>query len=149
MKYLVTICLLFFALQATDSLAQSETEVEGVTSAVEDYVLGFYKGDSDRIRRSVRENVTKYGFVIPRDEKTYAGSAMSFEQMIAYCDRVKERERFTPDSAVREIEVLDMLDQTAVVKLTAVWGVDYLQLAKYDGKWMIIHVLWQTHPVDS
>ena len=27
-------------------------------------------------------------------------------------------------------------------KLTAWWGTDYVLLAKYDGRWMITHVLW-------
>jgi hypothetical protein len=39
-----------------------------------------------------------------------------------------------------------VLDQTASAKLTASWGIDYLLLAKYDGRWMITHVLWQTPP---
>ncbi|MBC7790917.1 MAG: nuclear transport factor 2 family protein, partial [Anaerolineae bacterium] len=38
----------------------------------------------------------------------------------------------------------DVLDQTASAKLTAWWGTDYLLLGKYDGKWMISHVLWQS-----
>lgn len=34
----------------------------------------------------------------------------------------------------------------AAAKVTAWWGTDYLQLAKYDGQWMIVHVLWQSPP---
>ncbi|MDH3628431.1 MAG: nuclear transport factor 2 family protein [Acidobacteriota bacterium] len=29
-------------------------------------------------------------------------------------------------------------------RLTAEWGVDYFHLAKYDGKRMLVHVLWQS-----
>ena len=32
----------------------------------------------------------------------------------------------------------------AIAKLTASWGTDYFLLAKMDGKWMIMQVLWQT-----
>ena len=39
-----------------------------------------------------------------------------------------------------------MLDQTASVKVVAWWGIDYLLMGKYDGKWMISHVLWQSPP---
>jgi hypothetical protein len=48
--------------------------------------------------------------------------------------------------AVKEVEILDLMDQTAVVKVTAVWGVDHMQLAKFDGTWRIVHILWQSHP---
>jgi hypothetical protein len=42
--------------------------------------------------------------------------------------------------------VLDVLDQTAVAKVTAQWGIDYMHLAKYDGRWKIINIVWQAHP---
>ncbi|MFL5627186.1 MAG: hypothetical protein ACJ788_16520 [Ktedonobacteraceae bacterium] len=53
----------------------------------------------------------------------------------------------TDQEAVKHA-VLDyeVLDHTASVKLIAAWGIDYMHLAKYNGKWMILHVLWQTHP---
>ena len=42
--------------------------------------------------------------------------------------------------------IFDVQDQTASAKLTAWWGTDYLLLARYDGRWMIREVLWQTPP---
>ena len=42
-----------------------------------------------------------------------------------------------------------MLDQTASIKLVAEWGVDYMHLAKFDGKWMIVNMLWQGPPKKS
>ena len=69
---------------------------------------------------------------------------MTFDQMIAFADGVKASGRSRPASDPKEVAILDILDQTATVKVTAYWGTDYLQLAKYDGTWMILHVLWQT-----
>jgi len=51
-----------------------------------------------------------------------------------------------PADAPKEIVVLDLMDQTACARLTAEWGVDILQLARFDGRWQILHVLWQSHP---
>ena len=31
----------------------------------------------------------------------------------------------------------------ASVKLVAGWGIDYIQLTRYSGEWMIINVLWE------
>ena len=45
-----------------------------------------------------------------------------------------------------DIEVMDVLDQTAAAKLTAHWGIDYMHLVREDERWKIIHVLWQSHP---
>jgi hypothetical protein len=51
-----------------------------------------------------------------------------------------------PADAPKGIDIYEVLDQTASVKLTASWGIDYMLLAKFDGRWMITHVLWQTPP---
>ena len=51
-----------------------------------------------------------------------------------------------PKDAPKEVVIFDMTDQIATAKLTAWWGIDYMHLAKYDGKWKIVNVLWQTHP---
>ncbi|MGH9838243.1 MAG: nuclear transport factor 2 family protein [Blastocatellia bacterium] len=35
---------------------------------------------------------------------------------------------------------------SASAKLVAEWGMDYFHLAKYDGKWKIVNVMWQSLP---
>lgn len=44
--------------------------------------------------------------------------------------------------APKKIEIFDVQDQTAAGKLTVAWGTDYFQLAKYDGKSMIVNIVW-------
>jgi hypothetical protein len=125
---------------------QQTNDREAVRRAVLDYVEGFYEGDTAKIVRSIRPEVTKYGFYVPRDSSRYAGEAMSYREMIDYAKNVKARGRPTPASAPKKVDVLDVADQTASAKLTAWWGIDYVQLAKYNGRWMILHVLWQSRP---
>jgi hypothetical protein len=71
---------------------------------------------------------------------------MAWSEFHAYANRVKARRSFAPATAPKDIQLFEVLDQTASAKLTAFWGIDYLLLAKYDGRWMISHVLWQTPP---
>ena len=71
---------------------------------------------------------------------------MSSAVFIESATNVLRRGGPAPATAPKEIEILDVADQTAAAKLTAWWGIDYLQLAKYDGRWMIVHVLWQSPP---
>ena len=121
-------------------------DTAGVRRAVLDYVEGFYEGDSTKHIRSIRPEVFKYGFWIPRDSSKYSGEQMKWPEFHAYTKRVRDNKRFAPATAPKDIVIYDVLDQTASAKLTAYWGVDYLLLAKYDGRWMISHVLWQTPP---
>ena len=43
-------------------------------------------------------------------------------------------------------QVLDVMDMTASVKLTAHWGIDHMHLLKKKGRWKIVQILWQSHP---
>jgi len=126
--------------------AQNATEEQAVKEAVLDYVEGFYEGDTLKIKRSILPQVNKYGYYQPKDSKIYAGESMSFKEMIQYAAKVKSKNRPAPKTAPKEVKIFDVLDQTASAKLTARWGTDYLLLAKYDGKWMIVQVLWQSVP---
>jgi hypothetical protein len=118
----------------------------GVERAALDYLEGFYEGDTAKIRRGVHPDVTKFGFYVPRGGGAYEGEPMTFQEMLDYADGVKARGNHPPADAPKVVEVLDVLDQTAAAKVTAWWGTDYLQLARYDGQWKILHVLWQTPP---
>jgi hypothetical protein len=132
------------ALCAPPSILAQDTA--GVRAAVLDYVEGFYEGDSTRLVRSVRPEVYKYGFSRARDATTYRGTQMTWPDFHAYANRVKARGGGAPPNAPKGIEIFDVQDQTASAKLTAWWGTDYLLLARYDGRWMITHVLWQSPP---
>jgi hypothetical protein len=125
---------------------QNHPDAEAVTRAALDYLEGFYEGDADKIRRGVHTDVVKYGFYRSDSTEQYGGSAMSFDDMIAFTNRMRESGRTAPEGASKEVILLDILDQTAAVKVVAWWGVDYLQLAKYDGEWKILHVIWQSLP---
>jgi hypothetical protein len=124
--------------------AQGSTDRDGVMRATLDYLEGFYEGDTAKLVRSIRPDVHKYGFDWMAKDKRYAGEQMTWDEILGYARRFKERGRATPATAPRKVELLDVLDQTASAKVTAWWGTDYVLLAKYDGKWMITHVLWQS-----
>jgi hypothetical protein len=127
--------------------AQSGTDRDGVRRAALDYIEGFYEGDAAKLHRSVRPEVTKFGFFKEGPSSPYASEPMSFDEMLAFAERVKTTGRGGPPAnAPKEVIVLDVQDQTAAAKVIAWWGTDYLHLARYDGKWMILHVIWQTPP---
>ncbi len=116
---------------------------DGVKRAVLDYLEGFYEGDTAKLVRSLRPELFKYGFWKEKDSTSYAGEKMSYEEAIGYARRFKANKRTTPDTAPREVTLFDVQDQTASAKVRAWWGTDYILLGKYDGRWMISHVLWQ------
>lgn len=116
---------------------------DAVRRAVLDYLEGFYEGDSVKLVRALRPELFKYGFWKEKDSTRYIGEKMSYAEAIAYAVRFRAQHRTTPPNAPRDITLFEVLDQTASAKVRAWWGSDYVLLGKYDGRWMISHVLWQ------
>lgn len=117
-----------------------------IQRAVLDYVEGFYEGDTAKLVRGIRPDVHKYGFWRPRDSTSYQGEQMTWAEILGYARQVKASGRQTPATAPKTVDIYDVQNQTASARLTASWGTDYLLLGKFDGKWMITHVLWQSPP---
>ena len=124
----------------------TSAEREAVKRAVLDYVEGFYEGDSAKLARSIRPEVYKYGFWRARDSTRYVGEQMTWPEFFSYARSVKQNNRQAPPTAPKQIELYDVQNQSASAKLTASWGTDYLLLGRYDGKWMISSVMWQSPP---
>lgn len=138
--------LVAFASAAPSPAAAQSADVEGVRRAALDYIEGFYEGDSTKLIRSVRPEVYKYGFSRRGTDSTYRGTQMAWPAFLEFAGNVLRSGRPAPATAPKGVQVLDVLDQTAAVKITAYWGTDYLLLGRFEGRWMITHVLWQSPP---
>lgn len=146
----VLMTALAFATLPLPAIAQQSPAGPGARDSVRraalDYLDGFYEGDSAKIVRSVRPDVRKVGYYIARNATAYATEEMPFAEFLSYVRNFKKNNRSTPANAPHEVIVGEVNDQTATAKVVAWWGIDYLQLARYDGKWMIVNVMWQSPP---
>ena len=122
--------------------AVASADREAVVRAAKDYLEGFYEGDTVKLGRALRADMSKYGFWADSTGK-YAGERMTYAEAIEYAKKVKARNRPVPAAWPRDVTVFEIQDQTASAKVTAWWGTDYLLLGKYDGQWKISDILWQ------
>jgi hypothetical protein len=137
-KLLMCPLLLFACLTAADA-QQSDRDL--VYAAIEDYVDALYLVQPERIERSVHPNLTKKGFWRKSGEEPYGPEqSMTFQQLVTLAGKWNASGGLPKDAP----KIFDVQDQTASAKLTAQWGTDYFQLGKYNGKWMIVNVLWQS-----
>jgi hypothetical protein len=127
--------------------SEAQKDVEAIRQAVLDYVEGAYMVDPSRTKRSVHPELAKLGF-IQKEESGYAEHRMTFEELVEIV-KTFNQDGHIPEDAPKKITIYEVLDQTASAKLEAWWGIDYIHLVKFDEKWMIVNVLWQTHPPES
>ena len=124
----------------------SVDERKAVERAVLDYVEAIYLAKPELIRRSVHPQLQKIGYVRPDKESPFTESKMTYDALVKLSGSWNADGKKASKKTKYKIEILDLLNQMAVVKLTAIWGIDYMHLAKYEGKWKILHVMWQQHP---
>ncbi len=124
--------------------AQSPEDRQGVEKAVLNYVEAFYEADTTKAYESVAPFLAKRGYYTGKNSELREAT-MSFDQLISLSKRWKQTQHITPETP-KKITVFEILDKTASAKLEAKWGIDYFHLAKLNGKWMIVNVLWQDPP---
>ena len=137
-----SICLVAIA---SASRAQVPADRDAVRRAALDYIEGFYDGDTAKLVRALRPELSKYGFWRDSTQK-YIGEQMTYTEAIEYAKRVRARNRPVPAGWPKEVSIFEVQGHTAAAKVTAWWGTDYLLLAKFDGRWMIRDVLWESPP---
>lgn len=135
------------AAPAVSSRTQSAQDREAVRQAGLDYVEGVYNVQPERIERSVHPTLVKRGFYKKDASTPYAELHMTYDQLVNLARTWnKDGKR---DTRVKNVEVLDLADKTAVVKITAQWGIDYMLLGKFDNGWKITQIIWQSPPPKS
>ena len=148
-RWVFTILTAFAIMMPGKGQAQDKSDQAGIKMAVLDYVEGIYEVQPERIERSVSKDLAKVGYWRAPDATTYGEAPMSYEELVDLAGKWNKSGNVDPEKAPKQIEILDLMDQIAVVKLSAQWGIDYLNLAKIDGRWMIKNVLWQSYPSDA
>ncbi len=126
----------------------AEKEHRAVERAVLDYCEAFYDIKPELLERSLHPELHKFGFYRESADQEYRKVTSSYDGLVQLAKVWNKEGRFGKD-ALKKVEVLDVLDKIACAKLIGAWGIDYVHLAKYDGKWMIEQVIWQSHPMSS
>lgn len=144
MKKLFALLLLSLALSVAVK-AQTNEDKEAVRQAALDYIESIYEVNPAKVERSVHPDLAKHGFFIKKGETVYSPHIMTYAQLVELAKNYNKNGA-VPKDAPKEVVIFEVSDQTASAKVTASWGIDYLHLAKYEGKWKIINILWQSPP---
>lgn len=140
--------VLFVLLVSTASFAQDyQKDLDDLKAAAQGYIDIFYKGDTLLAYKYVDQSLRKVGWRYRADKQQYSGNReLPFTAVVDLAKRLKENPLEIPEGTPREVEVLEVNDKIAIVKVTALWGIDYLNFVKIDQEWKIINIVWQSPP---
>ena len=116
-------------------------DLEAIRRAALDYMQGWYEGDAERMRRSLHPELAKRAIL--RDPQTGAErfSHLTKQQMVDKTAQGGGTD--TPsDKRYYDVSVLDIYGDIASVRAESYEYIDYLHLARREGTWMIVNVLW-------
>ena len=144
---IIAVFLIVFAGTLATTQAQttvSDADKAAITQTALDYLEGWYAADGERMERALHPELAK------RIMRTNAQGQSRLDQMSAmtlvqYTRRGGGKD--TPkDKQQKDITILDVFGNTASVKAVAADWIDYLHVAKSNGKWVIVNVLWELKP---
>jgi NADPH:quinone reductase-like Zn-dependent oxidoreductase len=114
-------------------------DTELIRSVALDYIEGWYDGDAARMARALHPALVKR--LVLRKEGGSVIEEMSATQLIEQTAGGGGRD--TPAARRRaDVRVLDVFADSASVRVDAAEWIDYMHLARWNGEWRIVNVLW-------
>jgi hypothetical protein len=142
-KIIVIFIVLVVLIFSVFVLAENEAEKAAIKNAALDYLEGWYDGDAMRMERALHpEFFTKRGILVNPNTGQMATPHLNAEMMIGYVKQGGGKS-FPREKLKNEVIILDIYKNTASVKAISAQYMDYIHLAKFDGKWMIVNILWE------
>ena len=139
---------LFCSLLASPLTAQTAADSAGIRSAALDYIQGWYTADAARMERALHPELAKR--MVQDDPKSHKSvlNDMGAKELVQYTREGGGRETPTQQRQA-DVSILDIYQGAASAKVIAKDWVDYLQLARWNGRWQIVNVLWELKPRDA
>ena len=138
---LILLTVLFSASHAN---AQTPSDAELIKQTALDYIEGWYEGNAERMERALHPELAKR-IVRTDDRGRYNLGQMGAMTLVQYT-RAGGGKNTPKDKQQKHVTVLDIFGNAASAKVIASEWVDYLQLAKWNGRWVIVNVLWELKP---
>jgi len=122
------------AAKAPGSSAPAKNDNQAITQAALDYIEGWYEGSPARMEKALHPSLVKRRAAGDRIEE------LDYKTMMDYTR--KGGGKAVPKSAYKiEVKILHVSNNISAV-MTSSQYIDYLHLAKLDGQWKIVNVLW-------
>lgn len=123
--------------------AQTSADSAAIKATALDYIDGYYTGDAARMERALHPDLAKR--IVTTDQQGHSRLGQMSAMGLVLGTRAGGGK---DDPNKREdVRILDIFQNVAAVRIDAGTWVDYLQVAKWNGRWVIVNVLWELrHP---
>ena len=141
----LSFALLFFMLVfVAHAHAQTPADSAAIKQTALDYIEGWYEGNAERMEKALHPELAKR-IVRTNPEGRSRLDQMGAMTLVQYTRRGGGKD--TPkEKQQKDVTILDVFENAASVKVVANDWIDYLHVAKSNGQWVIVNVLWELKP---
>jgi hypothetical protein len=126
---------------ASPAWAQTAADSAAIKATALDYIEGWYQGNAERMERAVHPDLAKR--IVNTNER--GRSVLGHQSAMTLVQNTRRGGgKETPPAEQRtDARILDIFQNTASVRVDAGSWIDYLHIAKWNGRWVILNVLWE------
>ena len=129
-------------LAAAPAAAQGAADSAAIRATALDYIDGWWSGDAQRMASALHPELVKRIRVTDATGNREWIDNMGATRLVQGTGRGGGRE--TPVTTRRsEVRILDIFQNTAIVRVDAGPWVDHMQMVRWGGRWLILNVLWE------
>src|SRR5215470_1742829 len=140
----ILILAVFSVICAHAQTVSTDADREAIKATALDYIEGWYEGNAERMERALHPDLAKR--IVMTNPQGWSQlqqmSAMGLVQNVKRGGGTK-----TPkEKQQKDVTILDVFNNAASVKVVASDWIDYLHMARWNGRWVIVNVLWELKP---
>ena len=147
MRRFSSLSVFLILLCAISGFGQADADRDAIKRTALNYAEGWYEGNADKMESALHPDLAK------RIARTNEKGQTRLDQMSAMSLVQGARSGYgkqTPkEEQQKDITVFDVTGGAAIVKLEMRDWIDYMHIAKSNGKWVIVNVLWEMKPAKS
>lgn len=122
-------------------VAQSAADSTAIRATALDYIEGWYTADAERMERALHPHLAKRFVETLPDSSARLTDTSALELV----QQVRNGGGSATSLAHRrtDVEILDVFQDVASVRVDAHGWIDYMHLARLGDDWKIVNVLWE------
>ena len=148
MRKLYLLLVLLLITLASAAHAQStvpNADAAAIRQTALDYIEGWYEGNPERTERALHPELAKR--IVRTNPQNNQSRLDQMSAMSLVQGTRRGGGRNTPkERQQKDVTILDVYEGAASVKVIASDWIDYLHMARFNGRWVIVNVLWELKP---
>jgi putative lumazine-binding protein len=138
---LSTLFLASGALFAQDAVKPADADAAAIKATALDYAQGWYEGSGERMERALHPELAKR--MVFADKEGHNRLSQMSAMTLVQATREGHGKDTPKDQQQADVTILEHFQNVAIVKTEMKGWIDYMEMAKWNGQWKIVNVLWE------